>query len=107
MKDIYFVGSSRDDIKGFGKPAARAIGYELHRLEIGREPTDWKPMSNIGSSVREIRTHEGNEYRTIYIAKYEEAIYVLHSFVKKSHKTAKKDIELAKIRLKEVNKLRK
>ncbi|MCZ6804572.1 MAG: type II toxin-antitoxin system RelE/ParE family toxin [Proteobacteria bacterium] len=74
---------------------------------MGREPTDWKPMSNIGSSVREIRTHEGNEYRTIYIAKYEEAIYVLHSFVKKSHKTAKKDIALAKIRLKEANKLRK
>ena len=75
-------------------------------VQVGSEPADWKPMNDIGSGVKEIRTHEGNEYRTIYIAKFNEAIYVLHSFIKKTRKTSLKDIRIAKERLKEVKKFR-
>lgn len=98
IKPVIFVGTSRDDIRDFGKSASMAIGTELLLVQIGREPTDWKPMSTVGAGVKEIRTHAGNEYRTIYVAKFSEAIYVLHSFVKKSRATPKQDIQIAKDR---------
>lgn len=107
LKPLIFVGTSRDDIRGFGKSVSMAIGTELLAVQMGYEPTDWKPMVTVGSGVREIRIHEGNEYRTIYIAKFSEAIYVLHSFVKKSRATAKKDIQIAKERFNYINQKRK
>jgi phage-related protein len=67
---------------------------------LGFEPSDWKPMSSIGSSIREIRIHKDGEFRVIYVTKLHETVYVLHAFQKKTQKTAKKDIDLAKARLK-------
>ena len=58
-------------------------------------------MSSIGTGVKEIRVKSADGiYRIIYVAKFEEAIYVLHAFHKKTRKTRKQDIELAKTRLK-------
>ena len=57
-------------------------------------------MKSIGQGVKEIRIDEGGAYRVIYVAKFEDAIYVLHAFQKKTHKTAKKDIDLARERYK-------
>lgn len=51
--------------------------------------------------------HEENEYRVLYVAKFEDAIYVLHSFVKKTQQTSQKDIALAKKRYSEMLALRK
>ncbi|HEX8044042.1 type II toxin-antitoxin system RelE/ParE family toxin [Candidatus Deferrimicrobium sp.] len=62
------------------------------------EPPDWKPMPSVGAGVTEIRIHTGVEHRVFYIAKFREAIYVLHAFEKRTGKTAKKDIELARRR---------
>ena len=106
IKPLIFVGTSQNDIRGFGKNASISIGTELFAVQMGSEPTDWKPIRTIGVGVREIRTHDGKEYRTIYIAKFSEAIYVLHSFVKKSRTTSKKDIQIAKDRLDYVNRMR-
>jgi len=64
-------------------------------------------MNTIGVGVREIRIHAGNEYRVIYVAKFTEAIYVLHAFVKKTARTSKRDITLAMERFKQLEKLRK
>lgn len=63
-------------------------------------------MSTIGPGVREIRIHVDGEFRVIYIAKFEEAIYVLHAFQKKTQKTSKKDIDIAKTRLRELERER-
>ena len=63
-------------------------------------------MSTIGPGVREIRIHVEGEFRVIYIAKFEEAIYVLHAFQKKTQKTSKKDIDIAKTRLRELERER-
>ncbi|MDO8369652.1 MAG: type II toxin-antitoxin system RelE/ParE family toxin [Candidatus Nitrotoga sp.] len=49
----------------------------------------------VGPGVAEIRIHAENEYRIIYIAKFEEAVYVLHGFTKKTQQTSKRDIDLA------------
>ena len=59
-----------------------------------------EPMPTIGLGVKEIRVHLDNEYRVIYVTKYADFIYILHSFIKKTQATSKKDIELGKERLK-------
>ena len=64
-------------------------------------------MPGIGPSVREIRIHAGNEYRIIYVAKFGEAVYVLHALVKKTAKTPKRDIALAMERFRQLSELRK
>lgn len=96
-----------EDVKAFPIEARKDIGYQLYRIQEGLEPSDWKPINNVGIGVREIRIHAGNEYRVIYVAKYDEAIYVLHAFVKKTTRTPKSDISLATERLRQLLKLRK
>ncbi len=63
-------------------------------------------MSSVGVGIREIRIHAENEYRVIYVAKFAEAVYVLHAFTKKTQQTAKRDIALATQRYQELGKLR-
>lgn len=62
------------------------------------EPFDWKPMSTIGPGVRELRVHTALEHRVCYIAKFGEAIYVLHAFEKRTRKTSQRDLDLARQR---------
>jgi phage-related protein len=64
-------------------------------------------MALIGAGVREIRVHTKDEFRIIYVASFEEAVYVLHAFQKKTRKTSKQDLELATLRFKQVVKERK
>lgn len=65
-------------------------------------PDDWKPMPSIGAGVSEIRVHVEGAYRVIYVAKFGEAVYVLHAFQKKTQQTTKKDLDLAKVRYREL-----
>ncbi|MBI4829938.1 MAG: type II toxin-antitoxin system RelE/ParE family toxin [Nitrospinae bacterium] len=102
MKRIVWVGSSRRDLKGFPGDARREAGYQLERLQAGLRPNDWKPLAAAGPGVEEIRIHAGNEYRVLYIARYEEAVYVLHCFAKKTRKTPPREIMIARTRLKQV-----
>jgi phage-related protein len=75
------------------------IGFELMRVQFGGEPTNFRPMPSVGAGAYEIRVRdESGAYRAIYVAKFETAVYVLHAFQKKSQRTAKMDIELAKVR---------
>jgi phage-related protein len=59
-------------------------------------------MRSIGFGVKEIRIHVLGEWRIVYVAKLSNAIYVLHAFQKKSQKTNRNDIELARKRFKEI-----
>ena len=102
MKPLKFVGSSLDDLRNFPDEARRAAGFELHAVQRGFESSDWKPMPVIGPGVKEIRIHVLGEWRVIYVAKFQEAVYVLHSFQKKSRKTSRQDIELARQRYKQI-----
>ena len=97
MKDVRFLGSSLDDIKNFPAGARREAGFELSNVQSGLQPSDWKPMSTVGSGAGEIRIKdEAGIYRVVYVAKFEEAVYVLHAFEKKTRKTSKADIALAR-----------
>ena len=98
MKPIVWLGDSLSRLRQFPAEARRETGYQLELVQDEREPTDWKPMPSVGAGVSEIRVRAGGAYRVIYVAKYAEAIYVLHAFQKKSRKTFRLDIELARER---------
>ena len=95
---MVWVGSSRNDLKGFPQDARRVAGFQLRRVQQGLEANDWKPMAAIGPGVREIRILTWLEHRVFYVAKFTEAIYVLHAFEKRTQKTSKRDLDLARER---------
>lgn len=79
---------------------------QLGRVQQGLVPDDWKPMTTVGSGVYEIRIHTGVEHRVFYVAKYEEAVYVIHAFEKRTRHTPQADIDLARTRLADLGRLR-
>lgn len=100
---VKFRGSSRPDLRKFPEEARREAGVQLYQVQTGEDPDDWKAMESIGPGVREIRIREqSGAYRVIYIAKFAEAIYVLHCFQKKTQKTAPRDLAQARRRYKEL-----
>jgi phage-related protein len=95
-KPIEFRGSALDDLRAFPQAARREAGYQLDQVQRGREPDDWKPMNTVGQGVREIRIRDAaGAFRVLYVAKLEDAVYVLHCFQKKARKTRKADLDLA------------
>ena len=102
MKQIQFHGTSRKEIKKFPEKAKKEKGYQLMRVQHGLEQSDWKSMQNIGQGVHDIRIHTKGQYRIIYVARFKDAIHVLHAFQKKTQKTQVKDIEIACKRYKKI-----
>jgi phage-related protein len=96
------VGRALEDLRGFPPEARRDAGHQLHLVQLGLEADDWRPMPSVGAGVVEIRIREDREYRVFYVARYVEAVYVLHAFVKKSRRTAQRDIDLGRERYKEL-----
>ena len=101
-KPIQRLGDSLDRMRRFPHAARREIGYQLSLIQNGRSASDWKPIPVVGAGVIEIRVHAEGEYRIFYVAKFEDAVYVLHVFVKKTRKASSLDIELGKRRYREL-----
>ncbi len=101
-KPITWVGSSLEDLREFPEDARRMAGYQLRRIQSGFMPDDWKPMKSVGPGVKEIRIRTGRANRVFYIAKFEDSIYVLHAFEKKTQRTREADLDLGRKRLAEV-----
>jgi phage-related protein len=98
-KPIDWRGSSLEDLRDFPDEARRRAGYELRRLQRGELPGDWRPFGVVGPGAGEIRIDCADGwFRVMYVAKFEEAIYVLHSFQKKSRTTSKADVNIARAR---------
>jgi phage-related protein len=71
-------------------------GFQLGKVQAGLEPTDWKPFDDVGAGTKEIRIREASRiYRVMYVAKFEEAVYVLHCFQKKTQVTSQQDKSIA------------
>ena len=102
MRKVVFEGNTLEIIRQLHDDIRHRAGYEIDRVQRDKEPENWKPFPAIGQGVREIRIQLDGQYRIIYIAKYERKVHVLHVFRKKTQKTRKSDIEIAKHRLKEV-----
>ena len=106
MREVIFVGSSRDDLRAFPAEARREAGYALETVQSGETPDNAKPLRGFGGAgVQEIVAgDEGGTYRVVYTVTLPDAVYVLHAFQKKSTrgvKTAQRDIELIRRRLRE------
>ena len=104
-KALMWLGSARDDLRTFPDDARGIAGFQLWRVQRGLEPNDWKPMPSVGPGVQEIRIHTDLEHRVLYATKFAEAVYVLHAFEKRSRRTSKHDLDLAKRRLRQANTL--
>jgi phage-related protein len=95
-KPVEFRGSALDDLRAFPQAARREAGYQLDQIQRGHEPDDWKPMNTVGRGVREIRIRDtAGAFRVLYVATFNDAVYVLHCFQKKTQKTSKTNMNLA------------
>jgi phage-related protein len=98
-KPLEFRGSALDDLRAFPETPRREAGFQLDQVQHGRDPDDWKPMNTIGRGVREIRIRDAaGAFRALYVAKFSDAVYVLHCFQKKTQKTSKADLNVAALR---------
>jgi phage-related protein len=105
------MGTSHRDVTNFPDRARSDAGYGLHLVQQGRMPADWKPFETVGAGTYEIRirTHEGGnvQHRVLYVAKFPEAVYVLHAFAKTTRETSAHDVEVGRARYAEMLRLRK
>lgn len=102
-KPIVWMGTALKNLCEFPVEMKKQAGYELFHVQNGLEATNWKPFPGVGPGTTEIILRDVDGwYRVLYVAKFEEAVYVLHSFQKKTNATSQKDVELAKDRYKDV-----
>lgn len=107
MKPLVWVADSLEVVREFPTEARIEVGHELRRVQQGLRPSDWKPMPDIGLGVNEIRVNAGTAHRVFYVAKFAEAVYVLHAITKKTQKTPRRDIEMAAKRFRQLANERK
>jgi phage-related protein len=105
-KPVEWMGSSRKDLRGFPVEARGEAGQGLFLVQQGKVPKDWGPMQSVGPGTSEIRIHTWTggrvEHRVVYVAKFPEAVYVLHAFQKKTRATAPHDLHTARERYREM-----
>ncbi len=104
MKELFFVGSSRKDIKELPEEVKSVVGHALYLAQNGERPPKSKILKGFGgASVLEIvEDFNKDAYRAIYTVKFKYAVYLLHVFKKKSKQgiaTPKKDLEILRERL--------
>lgn len=102
-KEIRWLGSSYDDLRAFPQEARKEAGFQLGKVQAGLDPTDWKPFDAVGPGTKEIRIKDASGiFRVMYVARFEEAVYVLHCFQKKTQATSKRDKDIAEARYRAV-----
>jgi phage-related protein len=98
---IAWEGDSKDSISRFPDEAKQNLGFQLRLLQQGLRPTDYRSMSSVGPGVFELRDQDERAwYRVLYLSRFHDVIHVLHCFEKKSRQTPKKELEIARNRLK-------
>ena len=103
LQDVIWLGDSLEVLRNFPAGIKAVLGGEIFRLQVGAMPRNFAPMVTVGRGVRELRTRDrSGQYREIYMVRKREGIFILHTFQKKSRKTLKQDIEIARKRLREI-----
>lgn len=100
MKPARFVGRAKHELRTMNRAVQREVGFEIHQVQRGDNPSDFKPMPAVGPGTFEIRVRdEGrNTIRVFYVTKFEEAVYILHAFEKKTQTTPKHNLAIGKAR---------
>jgi phage-related protein len=104
LKPVRWMGSSHRNVRSFPQPVRSGIGYALYAAQKGDTDPAAKPLKGFGNrSVLEIVSgHRGDTWRSVYTVRFQDAVYVLHAFQKKSKKgaaTPKRELELIRQRL--------
>lgn len=104
LKPVIWVGSSRRDLSAFPEQVQDRMGYALYVAQRAGMHRDAKTLRGFsGAGVLEvIEDFHGDTFRLVYTLRYEGALYVLHTFQKKSKtgsETPRRDIELVRRRL--------
>ena len=103
MKALRFLGDSHKALRDFPKDARQDAGRQLLKVQRGDLPDDFKSMPDVGKGVEEIRVWEkAGTFRVMYVARFADAVYVLHAFQKKTRETLKRDKGIAKLRFKQL-----
>ena len=107
-KEIRWMGSAYSDLLAFPAELRKDAGFQLGKVQAGIEPDDWKPFDELGAGTKEIRIRDGQGiYRVMYVAKFEEAVYVIHCFQKKTQGTSQRDKSIAEARYRAILQERK
>jgi phage-related protein len=106
IRPVIWIGSSLRDLRAMPPELRRDIGQALYTAQQGETDPAAKPLKGFGGArVMEIvERGRGGTYRAVYTARFDDAIYVLHVFQKKSKRgiaTPKQDIDLIRRRLAE------
>ena len=105
LKPLEWVGSSKKDLLAMPDAVIDVMGYALHLAQSGLRHDQAKVLRGFGSAgvLEVVEDDDGNTYRAVYTVRFKNAVYVLHCFLKKSHKgisTPKHEIDLIEARLK-------
>jgi phage-related protein len=103
---IAWEGDSKDVLSHFPDEVKSTLGFSLRQIQNGRLPRcEHRPMASVGKGVWELKDGDARTwYRLMYLARIDNAIYVLHCFEKDSRKTSRRDIAVARTRLSELHK---
>lgn len=103
QKDLLFIGNALEELRAFPEASRREAGYQLHLVQEGEMPERFKSMKTVGPGTYEIIiSEEGQAHRVFYVARFEEGVYVLHCFEKKTRKTASQNIDTGRVRYQEM-----
>lgn len=105
LKPVRWIGGSLEGLRSFPADVRHHIGLALLDAQRGRKHPAAKPLQGFGGAgvLEVIEDHDGGTYRAVYTVRFAGAIYVLHTFKKKSKqgiKTPKQDLDLIRARLK-------
>jgi phage-related protein len=102
-KPVIWMGDSLARLQAFPPTVQDEVGYAIYLAQIGEKHQRAKPLKGLGSGVREVVSdHRGDTFRAVYTVRFQDRVYVLHAFQKKSkkgHATPKPDVDLLKQRL--------
>src|ERR1035437_4982670 len=103
-RPVIWIGSSLRDLRALDDEVKSVFGFAIYQAQRGGKHIHAKPLKGIGGGILEVvEDHAGNTFRAVYTVRFEEAVYVLHVFQKKSKKgiaTPQHEIDLIEKRFK-------
>lgn len=105
MKELDWISSSKKDLLEFPLEVRKEVGHALYLAQVGGKHKNAKPLKGFGGAqlLEIVQDDRNGTYRTMYTIQFDEVVYVLHAFQKKSKsgiKTSKQEMELVEKRLK-------
>jgi phage-related protein len=109
LRNLVWLFDSLATLKRFSPSVQQKLGFGLYQAQIGQKHESAKMLHGFGETVWQVRADDpGGTYRVVYVAQFQDAVYVLHAFQKKAKSgmaTARREVDLIEQRLQLVRKL--